>query len=98
MGLSILVHSGFRWVAPHSFQSGNPDSKGTGCIAERRAALHGTPAEDGTGHGDHGKRHAAVALGVVNTASRFGITDSDRAMAVSLSRTGVNAAYRTYVS
>ena len=34
--------SGFRWVAPHSFQSGNPDSKGTGCIAERRATLHGT--------------------------------------------------------
>ena len=33
VGLSILVHSGFRWVAPHSFQSGHPDSKGTGCIA-----------------------------------------------------------------
>ena len=44
------------------------------------------------------KRHVVVAPGVENTASRFRFANSDRAMAVSLSRTGVHVAYRTYVS
>ena len=40
-----------------SFQPGHPDSKGTGCIAERRAALHGT-------------RLLRTGLGTVITAKR----------------------------
>jgi hypothetical protein len=46
------------------------------------AGMHGTPAEDGAGHGDYSKRHAAVAPGVENTASRFRFANSDRATAV----------------
>ena len=65
-------------------------------VAARRVAGYTWRMQGG--HGGDCKRHAAVALGVVNKASRFRITDSDRAMAVSLYRAGVHVALRRYVS
>ena len=80
-------------VFPHPFRSSNAVWKGpvAHVVAARRVAGHAWRMRGG--HGGDCKRHAAVALGVENTLSRFRITDSDRPTAVSLSRAGVHVAY-----